>query len=81
MKILSSPIICDECNLTINHIEEGWVEWIDDNISIYDVRVVHNSKYSPTGNCSKHSLHYHGKSHHLEFILSSNELKNMLKIA
>lgn len=80
MKKLLSIIICDECKQPINKNTEAMVEWIDDGVSISDVRIVHNPKFSPTGNCYKHSLHFYRKDRELDFILSNLELKNKLNI-
>ena len=80
MKNLHSLIICEECKLAINNINEGMVEWIDDDVSITDVRVIHNSKYSPNGNCYKHTQNYHRQDNHLALVLKNPELKKRLGI-
>lgn len=79
MKILRFPLLCDSCNKAINQESEGMVEWIDDG-EIKEVRIVHNPKFSPTGNCYKHTNHYHRQDHHLHFILANPELKEKLSI-
>lgn len=80
MKILKSPIICEECKLPIKSVAEVMVEWIDDDVSISDIRVIHNPKYSPSGNCYKHSLHYHRQYSHLDSILKNQALLQKLGI-
>lgn len=79
MKIISNPLICDDCKSPINQASEGMVEWIDDG-NISDVRIVHNPEFSPKGNCYKHTHHYHRQDHHLQIVLDSPELKDKLGI-
>ena len=81
MKTLSPLRLCDECKFPINKVEEGWVEWLEDDSTVKDVRIIHNSKYSVIGECSKHKFHPQQKSSHLEFVLNDIKLKNKLKIA
>lgn len=79
MKIISNPLICDDCKSPINQVSEGMEEWIDDG-TISDVRIVHNPEFSPNGNCYKHTHHYHRQDNHLQIVLDNLELKNRLGI-
>jgi len=79
MKIISFPLLCDDCNNPINQTSEAMVEWLDDG-NTSDVRIVHNPAFSPNGNCYKHTNHYHRQDQHLQIVLDSPELKNKLGI-
>lgn len=56
--------ICDECGQTIENLEDGFVEWINDEESVRGFRIVHNTRQSPyqtrTG-CFKYT-DYKGRS-------------------
>ena len=70
-------MICEHCKTQINDINEAMVEWIDDDISIKDVRVVHNKIFSPSGSCFNQNSYYR-KDFQLDFILKDIQLKNKL---
>lgn len=78
MRVLSVPLLCDECKQPIERYSEGMVEWIDDNEAIRDVRIVHNPAFSPKGDCYKHTNEYHRQENHLSVVLSDQGLRKQL---
>ncbi len=48
MKTNVGPWICDTCGQEIETVEQGWVEWLqNEEFKAYGFRIVHHALYSP----------------------------------
>ncbi|EIK4811210.1 hypothetical protein LJ779_004625 [Vibrio parahaemolyticus] len=78
MKSTTTPITCDTCGQAITRQQDAFVEWLEVNQTISDVRIVHNRPTSPTGDCFKHTRHYNRRDLELESVLADPSLKSQL---